>query len=196
MTKEQVYKHYHVIKRYIEAPYKGVLVKYNNKWELMYDPEFYEDNIYVTNDEWADISKQFIDDRTKIEYHGFNNWTTTAATGVETMRLNDIDNYRIKPDEQKFKVEDWIVSAGTKYLLKDNMDVSHFISIDAKLWIPTPEELVVFWNKNQSTPTYVIRMFNSIEVSNDGTIYYIDNVNEYWDNVAPLEFINELKEGK
>ena len=215
MTEQQAKKHKEVIKRFVEAPEKGIWCKTIGairEWNLVKDPTFNENRIYVTNDEWADISKQFIDDRTKVEYKRFGNWSKTKSVDVEAMREQHIKDYRIKHAEPAFKEGDWVeytTVAGKKKIYKiksvyRNFDDTFTYSCEngvldktgatgfIEKWRPITNELVVFWNNNQNKPTYVIRMFNGIAYTENHK-YFIDSEDDYWDNMAPIEMFQNIK---
>jgi len=209
MTEVQAKKHREVIKRFVDAPEKGIWCKSVGaikEWNIVRDPTFYKDRIYVTNDEWAEISKQFIDDRTKVEYKESSGiWLPTQAVGIETMRLNNINDYRIKPDEPKFKVGDWVVTLiGNKKIevvkgITKSIDGIFYYYLNSgtcstkslEKWIPKENELAIFWNDDM-TESIIAKYGTYCNIKDICTQY----TTESWDNVAPLEFINELRKGK
>ena len=200
MTSEQAREHREVIKRFVEAPHKGVWRKNfkshsEEEWELTIDPCFSVDVTYVTNDEWAEISRQFFDDRSKVEVLFNGKWVETACKNVEEIRTGSIEEYRIKPKEPKFKIGDWVVNTIGKNnrperVAQYNLDKISGYYDDFVSWKPVEGKLVVFWNKD--TPNErVIRLYDMCLDSSIG-IRHMDIGGETWEQVAPLEVAIEL----
>jgi len=203
MTETQAKKHREVIKRFVDAPEKGVWCKSVGaikEWNIVKNPTFYEDRIYVTNDEWADISKQFIDDPEKVEYLHGSNWIKTMCATVEGIRYGNIKEYRIKPKEPEFKVGDWVIMTpignypetihrivkieeGRNYCFLERYTCMFKV---LRLWKPEKNNLVVFWD-NDIDDEYIVRKYAGMKENK-----HMD-VNEIlWDNVAPLELLNKV----
>ena len=123
------------------------------------------------------------------------------------MHKIDINKYRIKPDEpdeSEFKVGDWVVIKPTgriklitvrdschKDRLYDDISGNFFSFKGIELWKPQYEEICVFWNDNKYYMEYYIGRYDT-ECSDDLRQAYFNK--DEWDNVAPLEFINTLKD--
>ena len=67
-------------------------------WAKSRYPLWNINTIYIVDDEWAEIAKQFIDDKSKIEFHVGHHRKSTDASNVHILRKGYIDKYGIKPD--------------------------------------------------------------------------------------------------
>lgn len=103
--------------------------------------------------------------------------------------------------KNEFKAGDWVVFNGLVYEIEktEKREKEQYIhtkyfftnSKDVKLWQPQINECCVFWNKEKK---YICRKLKNIGMV-EGQTYYIDERNNMWKNIAPLEFINmHLKE--
>ena len=215
MNKKQITKHKEVIKWWINNTDKGVWRKdtLTNDWYIDLEPSFYEDYIYVQNDQYAEFRKALIDGKT-VEYSlpTTNQWNVVDNS---KQHFSNCFKYRVKPEEPEFKVGDWVTVNNSiplqfKQFTGDlpqwnkelDYEVVEFIEFGIKYqipnfdrsivkhWSPKQDTLCVFWN-NSSTNIdyYVIALYKSY--SNN---LYIDNLSRSWDNVAPLELIETLKE--
>jgi len=117
-----------------------------------------------------------------------------------------IDDNKPKP-HSRFKVGDWVVYTGRDgHMARDDGKISRVTDIegtalmtdisgyahmirDFKLWKPTAGEFVVLWDTDSKLEYYGICRFKA-EVS---TGIYVDEDDAYWDNIAPLQFIQLLK---
>lgn len=98
MNKAQVEKHYDVIRWFLDNPDKGVLYKYNSKWERAMTPSFNENKIYVQNDEYAEFRKALADGETiqfKEKTDDDSNWKDLSYPNFTSGSSLD---YRIKPE--------------------------------------------------------------------------------------------------
>ena len=223
MTKEQALKHKKVIEWWLDNPDKGVWKKAHGLWFLEKDPSFYIDYIYVQNDEYVEYRKALAEGKT-IQFLQ----TCIGTHNIDPVRWLDWNSYgqcfdkytqyRVKPEEPKFKVGDWVtVNNGIPLRFKRftgnlpewnkelNYEIVEFIKCGlkhqipnfdrsiVKHWKPKKGEFCVFWDNNpydSSKPEYyTVTKFRNIY----NAAYEDINRNE-WDNIAPLEFINTLKD--
>lgn len=162
MTKEQVQKHGDIIKWFCDNPEKGVWVKTHKDglWQLEYEPTFTV-NIYVQNDEYSEFRKAHADGKTiqfkkthigthEITPHQWVDWNSYNFC------FNKDTEYRIKPDEPKFKVGDWVYTE-EGYLGKVTSHVSNdFYAISgmkrnakiSRLWTPKEGDIIIGIRKN------------------------------------------------
>jgi len=210
MTREQMQKHGDVIKWFIDNLDKGVWIKLiSNRWNFLADPSFDVSYKYVQNDEYAELRKALADGK-KIQFKTiydngefiWHNMTGLKPTGVFEL---EAERYRIKTDEPELKVGDWIIyydnsdkkniyqidkiymSVNRDQLLYFNDRCVMFNPENTELWKPKKGELCVFWNNDMQE--YFIAKYNSCNNYARGGLYN----EEYWDNVAPLEYIKILK---
>ena len=219
MTKEQVIKHKEVIKWFIDNPDKGVWTRNEkgneNDWILKYDYNFYDGHIYVQNDEYAKYRKALADGKKlqcKLRYPNQQTKWEDFMLEKATQDFNvDLDYLRIKHKEPQFKIGDWIIHyVGDKKQVIQITDISKSISSDlllyykdgcftynkenTKKWEPRDDEWCVFWDDNNKE--YLIAKYNTQHKDNAFELleldFWYDKLS--WDNVAPLEFIETLKE--
>ena len=110
--------------------------------------------------------------------------------------------FRINLDEPTFKIGDWIQFSTTKNMLGKiagfHTDGTPYIlcgkdtitpnTLELELWTPKPNEWCVFWSTYMTE--YLVSTFNC---RRDCEAYITDYGHEFY-NIAPLEFINTLKE--
>lgn len=118
------------------------------------------DTVYVLNDSYSDYRKalaegksiefyELVDedefDSTKDVYKWLE-WRSATPSSAFTKTLN----YRIKPEEPKFKVGDWVRDGKTIYqFIEPSSTYSYKLSLDrCELWKPQLGELVILKNKN------------------------------------------------
>ena len=116
-----------------------------------------EDVLIIIDDEYIEFRKALAEGK-KIEYNPkrpvHNRWD--EVTIIAPSQDDIIDNYRIKPEEPKFKVGDWVIHNGvTKQVTKvvdgyidslDNEVVVIMKEESLELWKPKEKEY--FWYKN------------------------------------------------
>jgi len=107
MTDEQIKAEFN---RWIESGRPDVWMWFEkvNRWETVSKFSWDKDTFYVVDDEYAKIRKQFIDDRTKIEYRQdeTKKWRTTECIDIESFTCilyNKPRCYRIKPEEPVYE---------------------------------------------------------------------------------------------
>lgn len=213
MTKEQAIKYKKIIKWFIDNPDKGVWYKdiknnNNSNWHLTQEPTFNVNYIYVQNKEFAEFRKAIADGKI-IQFKPIENqeqcWENISSDITPTRNFNNLDKYRIKTE--KFKVGDWVIyednsilqiekieTLNTKYgkeLLFHTKGLKLPLKL-AKLWKPKEGEWCIFWNAN----SYLIGKYKQHISDNDLGIAHsdFDLDEEYWKNIAPLEFVNVLRQ--
>jgi len=191
MTKEQIKHHKESMLWFINNPDKGVWSKRdNNNWNLTTTPIFkvYAGLSYVPNDEYFMLRRAYVEGKI-IQLISNGIWEDLDKPDW-TEALKD---YRIKPDEPKFKVGDWvrnIFHVNWIICLEDN-DFNNEpnyenIGEQFELWEPNVDEWCVFWDDNYYC--YVIQQFKR-KVNN----FYHTNTSGTFKNIAPLEFAQTLK---
>jgi len=199
MTKEQALKHKEVIQWWVDNTDKGVWWNGAGEWMLTLSPAFDLNCAYVQNDEYYEFRKALADGKS-IQH----NMSPGCVPEERKHKYIDVANiseavpakyYRIKPDEPKFKVGDWVQDKNSGFVIQayENMIKKNF-----KKWEPKNGELCVFWDNNCNE--YFVSKYGTkcldetFGTSHEVARYYADYTEEYWDNVAPLEFIDILEE--
>ena len=178
MNKEQIYKHSDVIKWFCDNPDSMVWYqqRISKNWVLTDAPAFGAHTSYVQNDEYAELRKAQANGKT-IEVLCSGVFQTS---GCLFNRLPE--DYRIKPDKPKFKEGDWVRDIVNHKTIQLG---THYHKGGIELWKPTKNEWCVFWKYDK---VYVVRQFQFPKHK-----IWVDSNNEYWDNIAPLEFVQTLK---
>ena len=138
---------------------------YSAWYELHHDCKWDHNNAYrfkfIINDEYVEFRKAMAEGKT-IQYYvdGFVGWQDVKSLNQSCMHPT---SFRIKPEEPKFKVGDWLIEIHgggyakvleviKKDLLRVNLYDSNAIitteSTDFILWQPKPGELVILKDKN------------------------------------------------
>lgn len=163
-----------------------LLIKMSTGWEPV--PSDYvwhlTDKLYVINDEYVEFRKALAEGKT-LQYN-FGNYGINKKDFPDSWKDLDLsigiladrtcpENYRIKPEEPKFKVGDWIrvktdtfeydgtarISKGVKRLSKSDMwlfNENHYkCNPDNYIehWQPKPGEWCWFWNEPSNIPILV-----------------------------------------
>ena len=122
----------------------------------------------VINDEFVEFRKALAEG--KIVQYNFGNYGINRKDFPNTWKDLDLsvgiladracpENYRIKPEESKFKVGDWITDGIEVWQHKENCRVKNQTSWS--LWQPKPGEWCWFLNKGRIP---VISQFHSLEI--------------------------------
>jgi len=194
MTKQEIKAHKEVIKWFIDNPDKGVWGTENvtpRVWELIDEPQFYIDNIYIQNDKYLEFRGALAEGKI-VELDNTYLYDTAKEEGwIAVDKILDyipLAHYRIKPEEPKFKVGDWAVHPCMPHpwqVTKNSLDNLNDTLL--KLWKPKKGEFCVFWDTNEQE--YFVTQFR--EKQDEG--YF--TISGYWfKHVAPLEFIQTLKD--
>ena len=187
MTIKQIKKHKGVISWFLDNPEKGVWCSENGRdWSLIFSPSFASDVSYVINDDWADLSKQLIADKTKVEFlNDHTNWVKTQCDSVSEMRKWCISRYRIAEPIPSLEIGDWFTHEKLNHQVVEVLYSGYrakngFIyCTNLVKWIPSKDELVVLCNNNNSTG-YIVGNYISIYK------------NFEWDNIFPIEYLHQL----
>jgi len=191
MTFKQVSKHSKVIKWFCDNPDKGVWRKdfHTGAWHFCRQPEFNYKDTYVQNDECVEFRKALADgNKVRMPEDNGKTWFTHCD---KLDSWYNIENIRIKPEEPEFKVGDWVREKSSGFIIQayENM-----ISKNFELWKPKKDEWCVFWDYEEKLKSGVLMvdLFKS-----KSTMGYISkNVIRPFKNIAPLEFIQTLKDKK
>jgi len=180
---EQIDKYGEVIKWFHNNPGKQVWAKNINilglnDWELTYTPMFRIDVpcLYVQDDKYADLRKARADGKVIqfLSHKGI--WVDKPIS--ENLEVTKVAGLRIKPEEPKFKIGDWVTDTfkGTTFRFKEGVYEAEYVKEVLKLWEPKAGETVIARN-------------------NDNAIWkIIQNYSlDSWDEVKPLEFVQTLK---
>jgi len=181
MNVEQTKEHGDVIKWWIDNPNLSVWVKdkygeTTNGWELTNIPTWALDYMYVQNDKYAELRKAQADGAT-LQVNTINGWKD-----IEPSRHISADEIRIKPDEPKFKVGDWVrcIDGSDEveiFIIDDENIYSSASDSSYELWKPTEGKLIVL---EYGEDTWIVKP------------YSYDFTEE--DYIKPLEFIQTLKD--
>jgi len=183
VNKEQAEKHGDVIKWWLDNIDKGVWTRLGNpkEWRISNHPSWDMALPYVQNDEYAEFRKAQADGKViQYDYHSNNHW-------VDIKIANYCDfipqRMRIKPDEPKFKVGDWVRTIGK---LRDgecdSMVIGHIqsdmsirvfqttkyytssIGEHTELWQPQEGDVVIYPQKCCNGHTnYIIDLYENVE---------------------------------
>lgn len=136
----------------------------DNCWKTLEDPKFILNYKYVINDEYVEFRKALVEGKTiqfdtSYHYPKTGEWVDLDFTLDNCKHfLRDSKFYRIKPDEPKFKVGDWVrsKSAGI-FLLKSqaSIDACNECFSDWRLWEPQVEEWC--WNSHEGLVRVVLQ---------------------------------------
>jgi len=92
----------------------------------------------VINDEYAEFRKALAEGKTIQWCFGDDGWKDYPYFD------NEVKHYRIKPDEPKFKVGDWVTQVdGIPFQFKENT-----CYLGLSLWTPQPNEWCCFWDND------------------------------------------------
>ncbi len=206
MTRQQIEEHREVIKWWLDNPDNGVWRKLNNDWVLAYSPQFYETSIYVQNDKYAEFRKALADSK-MVELDNTYLYDTSKEKGWITIdKIFDhipLTHYRIKPEEPEFKVGDWVYAnshlckleatkSGNLYApIPNRHDCIQGVKLsklqELNLWKPKEGEWCVFWNRD--IQEYLVTPFQGKLGER-----YITRLDDSFRHIAPLEFIQTLKD--
>ena len=154
---------------------------------LMWNFEIQDIDIII-NDEFSELRKALCDGKTVQAYYRFNDtWNDIIKPEFKDI----VSNYRIKPEEPKFKVGDFIrqtkelgINVSRIYRIKAHIsDILYSVekniynvdTINAKeeyfeLWKPSHKELCYFTHDTNTKTSAILREFR--EISKDG--FYVD----------------------
>jgi len=202
MNKEQAIKHKEVIKWWLENTSKGVFKKLDiedAEWQFDNTPEFNVHTIYIQNDEYVEFRKaehdgmqlEFKDTEFSTDKNVWVNFSFKDS-GTPFYKHTLI---RIK---SQFKVGDWIVGKKsnkvqlfTEELKATFDDIAYQYQ---ELWKPKKGELCVVYDN--ADEYFIGRYGERLLYSTYGAIGEITDMYDEndWNNIAPLEFIDTLKD--
>ena len=203
MTKEQALKHGGVIGWWLNHLDKGVWWNGTGDWTINKSPEFSVLCDYVQNDEYAEYRKALADGKLIQVIDESGSWHSILG---QCSFAHPRDMYRIEPEKPKFKVGDWVkdslgklcrITIATDEGIKYTNSEGHrsalsfgFIKLNKiTKWKPVRAEWCVCWDDCENE--YTVAQYNSDISHNAGRSKHNEN---YWDNIAPIEFLSTLKE--
>lgn len=150
-----------------------------------------ENTWFVIEDKYVEFRKALAEGKTVQCRQSFSKeWKNVFYPRFDTL----VENYRIKPEEPKFKVGDWVRdSYGNIQLIerilpcdrhKENIWFKHAgaaFSTELKHWTPQPGEWCWFWDAHHTIP--VIRRFKK-EADSEYPYKAIDDVS--YENCEPF----------
>lgn len=99
-----------------------------------------------------------------------------------------------KKDESKFKVDDWVTYLGKLILVLTTEEAEAFsLGNDYKLWQPQEDEWCVFYDNSWDGNNYMVAKFDYIV--RDKYKAYTFSIEDAYECIAPLEFIQTLNQG-
>ena len=163
--------------------------EHTKNWYRTNQPNWDENTMYrirngITSQAFKKHRKEIVAwwNGVKIEYYnnGIHAWLH-----VQTPSWSLITDYRIK--EPEFKVGEWVQDKISHSILQACKDM---IEKNFEKWEPKENEWCVFWHNdfNGNRPFYTVGKFQK----EDGEYFDTDGI--AWDNIAPLAFIETLKD--
>lgn len=167
-------------------------------WEVCTDDELNrifgnnEANLEVSiviNDAYAELRKAITEGKI-VQYRSWEYlnlvelWKDINPANISQHHISAL---RIKPDEPKFKVGDWCIDTRDNKLKQVLNPEAPVVCVYYELWQPQPNEWCVFW---KSKTAYTIAKFQS-RLSCGA---YVTEYGHEFYNIAPLEFIQTLKD--
>jgi hypothetical protein len=107
--------------------------------------------IYIINDEYAELRKAIAEGKT-IQYSPLtqthNRWDDIKP--YPSMFTSPVKNFRVKPEEPKFKVGDWVRNViSNKITQVKNEDIVNGKYSEVELWKPEPGEWCLFYSSTE-----------------------------------------------
>lgn len=137
----------------------------------------------IINDEFSELRKALCDGKTVQAYYKFND---TWNDIIKPEFKDNVSNYRIKPEEQQFKVCDFVrhrhlktchivtnINQGEfsdKISIRPSLSFDDDFSSEYTKWTPSPKELCYFTHDTNTKTSAILREFR--EISEDG--FYVD----------------------
>lgn len=137
----------------------------------------------IINDEFSELRKALCDGKTVQAYYKFND---TWNDIIKPEFKDNVSNYRIKPEEQQFKVCDFVrhrhlktchivtnINQGEfsdKNSIRPSLSFDDDFSSEYTKWTPSPKELCYFTHDTNTKTSAILREFR--EISEDG--FYVD----------------------
>ena len=121
--------------------------------------------------------------------HYSKSYSPIPKIGKNYYISNKDGSYYFKPDEPKFKVGDWVRKLLDNTTIQANSnDVQHGLPNDYELWKPKQGEWCVFWDRGSNK--YIVAKYSHTDIYSA----HWNTTDECWSNIAPLEFLKELKD--
>ncbi len=116
----------------------------NYNWN---DGSLYKAPQFIINDNFSELRKALCDGKTVQAYYKFND---TWNDIIKPEFKDNVSNYRIKPEEPKFKIGDFVrdIISG-KVSQVNNEDIANGKYSQVTKWEPSPRELCWFWSGNK-----------------------------------------------
>ena len=141
-----------------------------NMTEVHWDMNYKTVSIII-NDEFSELRKALCNGKTIQIYYEFSN---TWSDIIKPEFKDNVSNYRIKPEEPKFKTGDFvktptsiaiIIEHNGKLFASNNYELQ-----DCTKWTPSHKELCYFTHDTNTKTSAILREFR--EISEDG--FYVD----------------------
>ena len=182
----------------VEGPYYEVT---DEKWDFVCDI------VFIINDEYVELRKALAEGKTIQIYDGIYQheydpsldrfgWRDFKSFTQSSTFSKSVGSYRIKPDEPKFKVGDfvrYIHSNTPKALEINNINGGRYYFINSEMsclehelepWTPVKGEWCWFYDRSCNKYAYVAQF------KEKNKQYFISNTDKYWNFCEP--FLNSL----
>ena len=188
MSPEEATKFKKQIQYFTEHPDDGILVKHgkNKYWELVKYPNWCIEHKYVIPDEYQDLRMALADGKqieAKEHDASENCWITIPYPDFNS---SDKLDYRIKPEEYKFQIGDWVNAVRddgiillTKKFTQQDDEFSPPNGYVYELWVPKVGEWIAC--HDDYNEAYTVWKFKK-------------KTSKWFDKVEPLEAIELLKD--
>ena len=169
------------------------------KWYNSANPDWSPNEVYVQNDQYTELRKAQADGKVIQTNLRCPQDSECWDNVIGVLTSISVGNYRIKPDEPKFKVGDWVevtYSAGQRTIacveskssiLEKGLSTETNLESSWELWKPTEGEWCVFSN-DKETDWYQIGQYGKVRYC-EGTFDNSSNV-----YIKPKEFAMTLKD--
>lgn len=161
-------------------------------------PEHRNESLFKTldiiiNDEYSEFRKalaegkivQFLECVDQNETDSTNDvydWINWSQAKSHSKFTNGI-KYRIKPDEPKFKVGDWVRFIDTPDQIEQYNGKPYHSECNIELWKPQPGKMCIFWDNGSDY--FIIAQYKHTNADNR----HVSNRNSYdYSNIAPITF--------
>lgn len=179
MNKLVIKKHGPVIKWFCDNADKGIWCKLlkDDYWVHCDGVSFELKNKYVQNDEYAELRKAKADGKT-IQFDDPMDEQKWSDLLEPFEFLDDVNMFRIKPDEPEFKIGDWVYPPNRNTPIQVKKDMFGQSYTNWKIWKPQEGEWVCMKDFDLDN-VYAIFKYNSNRIPKE---------------IYPLDFIQTLKE--
>lgn len=140
----------------------------NYNWN---DGRLYKAPQFIINDNFSELRKALCDGKTVQAYYKFND---TWNDIIKPEFKDNVSNYRIKPEEPKFKTGDFVKTPTSIAIVIENngqlFASNNYELQDCTKWTPSHKELCYFTHDTNTKTSATLREFR--EISEDG--FYVD----------------------